>query len=65
MYLLNTYSVPGTIPGPERDRQNRPSLCSRGSYMLVKKTDITKKMNRCMSANEKYHGGERDFRWGG
>lgn len=43
MYLLNTYSVPGTIPGPEQDRQNRPSLCSRGSYMLVKKTDITKK----------------------
>lgn len=20
MYLLNTYSVPGTIPGPEQDR---------------------------------------------
>lgn len=65
MYLLNTYSVPGTIPGPEQDRQNRPSLCSPGSYRLVKKTDITKKMNKCLSASEKYQGGERDFRRSG
>lgn len=39
MYLLNTHFVPGTIPGIERDRQNRSSLCSCGIYMLVKKTD--------------------------
>lgn len=65
MYLLNTYFVPGTIPGTEQDRQNSQSLhCNRhANYMLVKKTDITNKINKhMMSANEKCHGGERYFR---
>lgn len=62
MYLLNTYSVPGTIPGTEQDRQNRPSVWQ---LYAGKKTDITEKMNKCMSAHEKHHGGERYFRCGG
>lgn len=39
LYLLNTYFVPGTILGIQRDKQNRQSVCSRGIYMLVKKID--------------------------
>lgn len=61
LFFKNTYFVPDTILGIQRDRQNRQSLCSRGIYMLVKKIDNTKKKMKYMSANDKYHGGEKYF----